>query len=207
MDWTSSRPCWWRSADNGQWSLGCGGRAVIEWCGHRCPTPEDEPQRRALRPPRTTHNLHTTKIYYRFHPSYGVEVEVVRHLRRTESAVVIVRLPEGAQVALPEWMLNSQACDRLSQEEKPRIAIDALLELHRLINAQHIEDATHDRICAESPSGGQDAQKRSDRAAARTALRGGRNLDRTSGIDAGTLPNSVAPAVGKRSQNERTGAK
>jgi hypothetical protein len=162
---------------------------------------------RALRLPRTTHNLHTTKIYYRFHPSYGVEVEVVRHLRRTESAVVIVRLPEGAQVALPEWMLNSQACDRLSQEEKPRIAIDALLELHRLIDAQHIEDATQDRICAESPSGGQDAQQRSDRATARTALRGGRDLDRTSGVDAGTLPDSVAPAVDKRSQNERTGAK
>jgi hypothetical protein len=86
---------------------------------------------------------------------------------------VIVRLPEGAQVALPEWMLNSQACDRLSQEEKPRIAIDALLELHRLIDAQHIEDATQDRICAESPSGGQDAQQReSDCVAAQIALRG-----------------------------------
>ena len=104
-------------------------------------------------------------------------------------------------------MLNSQACDRLSQEEKPRIAIDALLELHWLIDAQHIENATQDHICAESPSGGQDAQQRSDRAAARAALRGGRNLDRTSGIDAGRLPNSVAPAVGKRSQNERTGGK
>ena len=160
-----------------------------------------------VRPSRTTHNLHTTKISYRFHPFYGVEVEVVRYLRRTESAVLIVRLPGGAQVALPEWMLNAQACDRLSQEERPRIAIDALLDLHRLIDAQHIENATRDRICAESASGGQDAQQRSDRAAARAALRGGRDLERTSGLDAGTLPNSVAPAVGKRSQDERTEAK
>jgi hypothetical protein len=164
-------------------------------------------QSNVLRPSRTTHNLHTTKISYRFHPFYGVEVEVVRYLRRTESAVLIVRLPGGAQVALPEWMLNAQACDRLSQEERPRIAIDALLDLHRLIDAQHIENATRDRICAESASGGQDAQQRSDRAAARAALRGGRDLERTSGLDAGTLPNSVAPAVGKRSQDERTEAK
>ena len=158
-------------------------------------------------PSRTAHDLHTTKICYQFHPFYGVEVELVRYLRRTESGVLIVRLPEGAQVALPEWMLNPQACDRLSQEEKPRIAIDALLGLRRLIDAHRIKNATEDRICAESASGGQDAEQRSDRAAARAALRGGRNLDRTSGIDAGTLPNSVAPAVGKRSQNERTEAK
>ena len=161
----------------------------------------------AVRPSRTTHNLHTTKISYRFHPFYGVEVEVVRYLRRTESAVLIVRLPGGAQVALPEWMLNAQACDRLSQEERPRIAIDALLDLHRLIDAQHIENATRDRICAESASGGQDAQQRTDRAAARAVLRRGRDMERTSGLDAGTLPNSVAPAVGKRSQDERTEAK
>ena len=33
---------------------------------------------------------------------------MIRHLRRTESAVLIVRLPSGAQVALPEWMLTPE---------------------------------------------------------------------------------------------------
>jgi len=162
---------------------------------------------RVVRPSRTTHDLHTTKICYRFHPFYGVEVEVVRYLRRTESAVLIVRLPGGAQVALPEWMLTPRICDRMTHEDKPRIAIDALLDLRRLIDAHQIRDPTQDRICAESASGGQDAQQRTDRAAARAALRGGRDMERTSGLDAGTLPNSVAPAVGKRSQDERTEAK
>jgi hypothetical protein len=160
-------------------------------------------QSNVLRPSRTTHDLHTTKICYRFHPFYGVEVEVVRYLRRTESAVLIVRLPGGAQLALPEWMLNSQACDRLSYEERPRIALDALLDLRRLIDAQHIKNATQDRSCAESPSGGQDAQQRSGRATTQAALRGGGDLDRASGINAGTMPNSVAPVAGKRSQDER----
>ena len=100
-------------------------------------------------------------------------------------------------------MLNPQACDRLSQEERPRIAIDALLSLHRLIDAQHIESATPDRICAESASGGQDAQQRSDRAAARAALRGGGDLERASGLNAGAMPHAVAPAARKRSQSGR----
>src|ERR1017187_7678140 len=162
-------------------------------CADRRRPPPCGWQSNVLRPFRTTHDLYTTKICYQFHPFYGAEVELVRYLRRTESGVLIVRLPGGAQVALPEWMLNRQACDRLSQEEKPRIAIDALLGLRRLIDAHRIHNVTPDGICAESASGGQDAQQRSDRTAARAAVRGGRDLERTSGIDAGTLPNSVAP--------------
>lgn len=168
--------------------------------------PADASQSNAARPSRTTHDLHTTRICYRFHPFYGVEVEVVRHLRRIESEVLIVRLPGGTQIALPEWMLTPQICDRMTHEDRPGIAIDALLDLRRLIDAQHIKNATQDRSCAESASGGQDAQQRSDRGAAQAALRGGRDLDRASGLDAGTLPNVVAPAVGKRSQNRRTEA-
>jgi hypothetical protein len=133
---------------------------------------------------------------------YGVEVDVIRHLRRIGSAVLIVRLPGGAQVALPEWMLSPQACDRLSHEERPRIAIDALFDLRGLIDAQHIKKASRDDSCAESPSGGQDAQQRSNRSAAQTALRGGRDLGRASEHDARTMPNSVAPTAGERSQNK-----
>jgi hypothetical protein len=45
-------------------------------------------------------------------------------------------------------MLIPEVCDRLSHEERPRIAIDALLDLRRLIDAQHIKNATQDRSCA-----------------------------------------------------------
>ena len=95
----------------------------------------------------------------------------------------------------------------MTHEDRPRIAIDALLDLRRLIDAHQIKNAIQDRICAESPSGVQDAQQRSDRSAAQAELGGGRDLERASGLDAGTMPNSVAPAVGKRSQNRRTEAK
>jgi hypothetical protein len=162
---------------------------------------------RVARPSRTTHDLHTTKICYRFHPYYGVEVEVVRYLRRTESAILIVRLPGDAQVAIPEWMLNPQACDQLSHEESPRIAIDALLALHRLMGEQSIKNTRQDRSCAESRSGGRDAQQRSGRATAQAALRGGRDLERASGLDAGAMPRAVAPAARKRSQSGRREAR
>jgi hypothetical protein len=158
----------------------------------------------AARPPRTAHDLRSAKIYYRFHPFYGAEVEVIRHLRRIGSAILIARLPGGAQIAVPEWMLIPQVCDRLTIEAEPRITIDALIDLRTLIDAQRLKNTSKDHCCAESPPGGQDAQQRkTERVAAQPALRGRRDLDRASRIGAGTLPKLVAPGAGKRSQNRR----
>ena len=68
-----------------------------------------------VRHPRTTHDLHSTKICYRCHPFYGVEVEVVRHLRRTESTVLIVRLPDRHTDRVTRVDVESRKlCDRLS---------------------------------------------------------------------------------------------
>ena len=159
------------------------------------------------RRPRTTHDS-STKIHYRFHAFYGAEVEVIRHLRRTDSAILIVRLPGGTQIAVPEWMLLPQVCDRLVIEAEPRVSIDALIELRALIDAQSLKNTSKEDCCAESPSGGQDAQQRkSDRVAAQAPLRGGqRDLDRASRIGEGAVPKLVAPGAGKRAQNRRKGA-
>ena len=162
-----------------------------------------------VRPPRTTHDLHAARICYPCHPFYGVEVEVIRHLRRMDSEVLIVRLPTGAQIALPKWMLIPELCDRLSYEDRPGVDITALVELRRIIDDQRMDRALDGPGCAESASGGQDAehQGESDRAAAQAAVRGRGDLDRASGIHAGTLPRAVAPAFGKRSQQRRREAK
>ena len=66
---------------------------------------------------------------------------MIRHLRRIGSAILIVRLPGGLQVAVPEWMLNPQACQHLTDQAEPRIAIEALEELRRLIEAQTLVSA------------------------------------------------------------------
>jgi hypothetical protein len=110
-------------------------------------------------------------------------------------------------VAVPDWMLSSQICDQFTNETDPRVAIDALFDLRRLINAHNFGKASKDHSCAESPSGGQNAQqRRSVQVATQAALRRRRDLDRTSGIGKGTVPNSVAPDARKRSQNRRTEA-
>jgi len=104
-------------------------------------------------------------------------------------------------------MLLPQVCDRLVIEAEPRISIAALIELRALIDAQSLKNTSKEDCCAESPSGGQDAQQRkTERVAAEAALRGRRDLDRASRIGAGTVPKLVAPGAGKRAQNRRKGA-
>jgi hypothetical protein len=49
---------------------------------------------------------------------------------------LVVRLPDGLDVAVPEWMLNPGECCALTEEEAPRISIEALLELRMLIDSQ-----------------------------------------------------------------------
>ena len=73
----------------------------------------------------TAHSLYPAKICYRYHPCHGVEVERIRYLRRGGDApIVIVRLPDGLQLAIPEWMLSSDICERLQTEARPRISLD-----------------------------------------------------------------------------------
>ena len=109
----------------------------------------------------TAHSLYPAKICYRYHPCHGVDVELIRYLRRGGDApIVIVRLPDGLQLAIPEWMLSPEICERLRTEAGPRISLDALIELRTLIDAQLSMVAGDRRGCAESSAGGQDAQPR-----------------------------------------------
>ena len=107
------------------------------------------------------------------------------------------------QIAVPDWMLNPQVCDRFTNEAEP-VSIDALFGLRRLIDAHRLGKTPEDHGCAESPSGGKNAQQRkANRVAAQAALRGRRDLDRASGIGKGTVPNPVAPGARKRSQGRQ----
>jgi hypothetical protein len=139
-----------------------------------------------------------------FNPFYGVEVKVIRHLRRIDDAILIVRLPGGAQVAVPDWMLNPRICDRFTDESEPRVSIYALFDLRRLIDAHCMGESPTDQSCAESPSGGTDAQQqKSVRVATQAALRRRRDLERATDIGKGTVPKSVAPSARQRSQGRQ----
>ena len=136
-----------------------------------------------------------------------MEVELLRYLRRGSAAVVIVRLPDGLQLAIAEWMLNRETCERLKQESEPRITVSALVELQRLIRGQP-RLTPNIASCAQSPGGGQDAQQREEgRPAAGASLRRRGDLDETARGSAGTLPNSIQRTTGKHSQGRRAEAR
>jgi hypothetical protein len=129
---------------------------------------------------------------------------MIRHLRRISSAILIVRLPDGSQLAVPEWMLNPLSCERLIDEAEPRVAISALVELRQLIDSQPLIPTRDFRSCAQYPTGGQHAQQReSERLAAETSLRGRGGLGHSSGGGPGTLSKPVHPTTGKRSPQRR----
>ena len=98
-------------------------------------------------------------------------------------------------------MLVPDLCDRLSYEEKPRIGLEALVDLRRLVDSQCVTDGG----CAESASGGQDAEQQegSHRGAAEAAVRRRGDLGRTTGADPGELPRTLASTDEMRPRGRR----
>ena len=126
-------------------------------------------------------------------------MELVRYLRRGGAAVVIVRLPDGPQLAIAEWMLDSEACEHLTMEAKPRISLSSLLDLRLLIDTQPslTSDPTLDH--AESGRGGQDAKPReTGDLAAQPSIRRRRALANVTGAGAGQLSSDMEGTVGER---------
>ena len=195
----------WRCGGSGRWSPGGDDQAGVGWHARRCRSRADGPRRHVATPSHTAHDLSPARICYRHHPFYDVEVEVVRYLRRTSPAIVVVRLPQGLQLAVPEWMLNPLFCEQLKDEARPRIAVAAFLELRRILDLQPLLNPIHQsRRCAKSPGGGANAQQRpSGLSPAETPLREQRGLDGASRRSAGTLSKPVQPTAGKGSEERR----
>ena len=149
-------------------------------------------QSSAVRHSRTAHDLYFAKVCYRYHPLHGVAVQLVRYLRRGSSAVVIVRMLDSSQLAIPEWMLKPEACEELKVESKPRISVSALFDVCQLIGSPGSAVADNSQSCAESATGGRNAQQgESADTAAYASLRRRRALDQAAGLGAGALSKSL----------------
>jgi hypothetical protein len=89
-------------------------------------------------------------------------------------------------------MLKPEACEYLKVEAKPRISLSSLLNVRKLI----VDDSA--RGCAESASGGQDAQQgESGDTAAQDSLRRRRALGQTARVRAGELSKSLEGTAGE----------
>ena len=152
-------------------------------------------QSNGVRHRRNAHDLYLATVCYRYHPLYGVEVTVIRYLRRISTApIVIVRCPDGLQMAIPEWMLSPAACDRLLDEVRPHIALSALFALRRLLS-EHAP-ATERCSRAKSSRGGEHARQRQ---AANTTVAAsvppGPDLDSITRERSNKLPGSARPVA------------
>lgn len=85
----------------------------------------------------TAHPASITEIYYPHHPFFGQTVEILRWLRRQTSDSVVIKLPDGLQIAIPAWMLDPLACRQVRQAPKPHLSVDALVALRDLLE-QHL---------------------------------------------------------------------
>jgi hypothetical protein len=145
--------------------------------------------------------LYSAKICYRYHPRYGSAVQLIRYLRRGSAAVVIVRLPDASQLAIPEWMLKPESCEDLKVEGKPCISVSALLDVCKLIRSNDSAVADNSRGCAESATGGRNAQQgKSADTATHAPLRRQRALGDAARSGAGELSKSLEGATGERSE-------
>jgi hypothetical protein len=114
---------------------------------------------------------------------------------------VIVRLPDGSQLAIPEWMLKPDACEGLKVEGKPRISISALVELCTLIRVQASTVDDNSKSCAESARGGPDAQQgETGHTATPASIRRRRALDDAAAIGSGALSKSLEGTTGECSE-------
>jgi len=156
-----------------------------------------------VRHSRNAHDLYSGKICYRYHPRYGLAVQLIRYLRRGIAAVVIVRLPDGSQVAVPEWMLKPEVCEGLIVEAKPRISLSALVDVCKLTRTQGSAVADNSHSCAESRTGGRDAQQgESGGMATQAPLRRQPALGEAARSGSGALSKSLEGTTGERSEEE-----
>lgn len=65
---------------------------------------------------------------------------------------VQVRLPDGVQLALPEWMLDEQACQDIRESNSRCIAIDDVVHLRRLLSAQPLLQRARAAVMVETIS-------------------------------------------------------
>ena len=74
-------------------------------------------------------------VRYPHHPFAGKRISVIRHLTYADRPHFVVEGPDNGRLLLPAWMTES-AAGVFPTVAVPRLPIDALLALRRLIDAQ-----------------------------------------------------------------------
>ena len=110
--------------------------------GYRSRPREDGRRNCGARHLHTAYPSSIAEICYPHHPFFGQTVEILRWLRRQTSDSVVIKLPDGLQIAIPAWMLDPLACQHVSEAREPRLSVDALIALRDLLDQHPLLPAT-----------------------------------------------------------------
>jgi len=67
---------------------------------------------------------------------------MLRWLRHQTADSVVIKLPDGLQMAIPTWRLAPLACQHVSAALGPRLSVDALVALRDLLAQPPVLPAT-----------------------------------------------------------------
>ena len=108
-------------------------------------------------PSRQSHNTNIPKferMWYRYHPHFGKDLEVIRKRDSCGQEERITRLPDGTRCILPAWMFDEPYCKSLPDVERGFASLPSLIRLVELLASHRLTgcSAAHDRATAPNTS-------------------------------------------------------
>jgi hypothetical protein len=80
-------------------------------------------------------------ICYRYHPFYNSSGRILRRSRYRGGEQFVIELDDRTAIAVPAGMLDPVFCERLVVEPRPRLGLEALRELRRLVESHSVSRA------------------------------------------------------------------
>ena len=82
-----------------------------------------------------THNPGSVKVYYRWHPLYNEELEVISIQKKGGELFYTIRVPNSnINRLIPSWITDKLFCQKLIQKDEPYCSLEALVELREILN-------------------------------------------------------------------------
>jgi hypothetical protein len=142
-------------------------------------------------------------VFYRYHPLFGREVQIVRRYPQIPPDGILIVLPDSSHCVLPGWMLDEAACNCLADQDQPRIDLAALAAVRQLLDSQSlsIRDASDNPAVVSPPERPEHAQ--TPETPATPVHRGRRRLADSASENTGALPDADRPTSSPNRTNTR----
>jgi hypothetical protein len=87
------------------------------------------------RPSHNTHNPAFVKVYYRWHPLFNQEIQIVNTFTRGGECFHTVELNDSHCRLIPAWMTDKVFCQRFILEESAYCSVQSLQQVRQFLDA------------------------------------------------------------------------